>query len=409
MILSLLLILTSFVTLSQSDPTRELVILLFRHGDRSPANPYENYPNASAWPQGYGQLTVKGMQQQYALGEFIKKTYVTSKYLPSPYNRTDLYIRSTDVDRTIMSAQAQLSAVFPPTGAQVWDNSLLWQPIPVHTVSDNNDNVLRAYDKKCPAYTDTITQFMSSQEYKDMSNKYQDLFKTISQATGDTVNLKNIWQFADTIYCDQQHNITLPKWGKDNFDTLRVLNDWDLKSNFARKEVQKFIAGRLLWYFWQLIDARMNNSVGIKAYFLSGHDVTIIALLSAFNIWNELQPPYASLVMAELFNNNDTWSIQFSFKNSTEGGAFILPVAGCNNTMCSVSQLKKLTKEITLTDEEWRTACKLDIDSSFDLTILPYVITIPILAMIIVFLCCVLVFIIPCKRLRKPKYERLQS
>ena len=334
--LSLLLLLTGVVTLSQSAPTRELVILLFRHGDRSPANPYANYPNASAWPQGYGQLTVEGMQQQYALGEFIKKTYVASDYLPSPYNRTNVYIRSSDVDRTIMSAQTQLSAVFPPTGAQVWDSSILWQPIPVHTASAGNDNILRSYNQNCPAYTDTKTQFMNSKEYKDTNAKYQDLFKTISQATGDTVNLNNIWQFADTTFCDQNHNITLPKWAKDNFDALKVLNDWDLKINFGRKEVQKFIAGRLLWYFWQLIDARMNNSVGIKAYFLSGHDVTVIALLSAFNIWNELQPPYASLVMAELFKDNDTWSIQFSFKNSTEGNAFVLPVAVCNNTMCSV-------------------------------------------------------------------------
>ena len=405
--LSLLLLLTGVVTLSQSDPTRELVILLFRHGDRSPANPYANYPNASAWPQGYGQLTVEGMQQQYGLGEFIKETYVTSGYLPSPYNRTNVYIRSSDVDRTIMSAQAQLSAIFPPEGAQVWNSSILWQPIPVHTVSADNDDILQSYDKKCPAYTDVNTQFISSQEYIDMSNKYQDLFKTISQATGDTVNLGNIWQFADTIFCDRQHNIRLPKWANKNLLTLKALNDWDLKIRFGRKEVQKFVAGRLLWYFWQLIDARMNNSVGIKAYFLSGHDVTIIALLSAFNIWNELQPPYASLVMAELFkDDNNLWSVQFSFKNSTNG-AFVLPVAACNNTMCSVSQLKEFTKDVTLTEEDWRIACKLD--NSFDLTILPYVIVIPILGMIIIFLCCVWVLIIPCKRLGKPKYQRLQT
>ena len=68
-------------------------------------------------------------------------------------------VRSTDVDRTLMSAETQLSALFPPEGDQVmsyflytvrsndvsfpqkFNAELPWQPIPVHTVPKDQDPV----------------------------------------------------------------------------------------------------------------------------------------------------------------------------------------------------------------------------------------------------------------------------
>ena len=52
-----------------------------------------------------------------------------------------IYVRSTDKDRTLMTAQAVLNGLYPPAGSQVWKEGLHWQPIPVHTVELNNDVV----------------------------------------------------------------------------------------------------------------------------------------------------------------------------------------------------------------------------------------------------------------------------
>ncbi|MEJ1285732.1 acid phosphatase prostate [Cricetulus griseus] len=89
----------------------KFVTLVFRHGDRSPIDTFPNDPiKESSWPQGFGQLT-------------------------------QVYIRSTDVDRTLMSAMTNLAALFPPEGISIWNPSLPWQPIPVHTVSLSEDRV----------------------------------------------------------------------------------------------------------------------------------------------------------------------------------------------------------------------------------------------------------------------------
>lgn len=50
-------------------------------------------------------------------------------------------IQSTNVDRTIMSAMANLAGMYPPAGSEVWPVNLTWYPIPVHTVPKNIDFV----------------------------------------------------------------------------------------------------------------------------------------------------------------------------------------------------------------------------------------------------------------------------
>jgi len=54
---------------------------------------------------------------------------------------TQVYVRSTDFDRTLMSAECNLAGLFPPQGSQVWNSELRWQPIPVHTVPKKKDYV----------------------------------------------------------------------------------------------------------------------------------------------------------------------------------------------------------------------------------------------------------------------------
>uniref|UniRef100_A0A914QR47 acid phosphatase n=1 Tax=Panagrolaimus davidi TaxID=227884 RepID=A0A914QR47_9BILA len=125
------------------------VQVVWRHGDRAPMS---NYPtdshNESTWPGGWGELTSVGMRQQYTLGKLLRQKYITSDppFLSARYTPKEIYIRSTDVNRTIISAMSNLAGMFPagepgfdfPFGDR-WPTH--WTPIPVHTVPTDEDHV----------------------------------------------------------------------------------------------------------------------------------------------------------------------------------------------------------------------------------------------------------------------------
>lgn len=116
---------------------------LFRHGDRTPVNTfYGDLYNETFWAKygGFGQLTEVGMRQHFDYGRFIRTRY--TDFLDELYNKNKVHVRSTDFDRTIMSAQSLLSGLFEPVDFQVWNNDIKWQPIPVHTTEAKLDMVL---------------------------------------------------------------------------------------------------------------------------------------------------------------------------------------------------------------------------------------------------------------------------
>ncbi|XP_013925738.1 PREDICTED: prostatic acid phosphatase-like, partial [Thamnophis sirtalis] len=243
------------IVLGEDNLTFKLILAIYRHGDRSPI---ENYPNGlhseSEWPQGFGQLTKIGMQQQYELGQYIKKRY--SDFLSAGYNREEILIQSTEIDRTIMSAQANLAGMFPPIGDQIWNPELLWQPIPVHVLTKASNPKLRYPIFQCPRYIELLKKTIASNEFQEKIRPYEEFIKTIAYYSGYNASvLKNpmnfkIWHVQDTLFCESIHNYTLPEWAtEDVMRKLTELTELSLSSLFGiykREEKARLQGGRIL-------------------------------------------------------------------------------------------------------------------------------------------------------------------
>lgn len=83
-----------------------------------------------------------GMMGHYKLGKWLRQRYSS---LPEEYDRSDIFVQSTDVDRTLMSAYSNLAGLYEPNPSKNWDPDIKWRPIPVHTVPEAADMVNPRY------------------------------------------------------------------------------------------------------------------------------------------------------------------------------------------------------------------------------------------------------------------------
>lgn len=80
------------------------------------------------------------MAQQFRLGQYIRKRY--NGFLSPIYSPYEIFYRSSDYNRTLVSAQANLAGLYFPSKEELFIKNLNWRPIPVHTLPKEEDKVL---------------------------------------------------------------------------------------------------------------------------------------------------------------------------------------------------------------------------------------------------------------------------
>ncbi|XP_066593508.1 prostatic acid phosphatase-like isoform X2 [Prorops nasuta] len=335
--------------------------VIYRHGDRTPLDPYPNdpYNNESLWSDPYGQLTNIGKHQHLLLGRWLRNRY--SHLIPKRYSLYDIYIKSTDTDRTLMSAEANLAGLYPPIGEEIWDINN-WLPIPVHTTAENEDHIL-AGRKYCARYDYELDKVLSSPEIKFINKKNKELYEYLTQKTGRKIStIKSAERIYDTLFIENVHNKTLPEWTKTVFpDKLYPLAAESFRINAYNKILQRLISGSLVG---EMIDHMVKKSRNAlrpdrKLWIYSAHDETLANLLMTLNIFDSHCPPYAATILIELRTNlKKQFFVTVSYKNSTDEPA-LLTIPGCN-ALCSLNDFIKLTRDIV--PEDWERECSLDLD-----------------------------------------------
>ncbi|XP_019646427.1 PREDICTED: prostatic acid phosphatase-like [Branchiostoma belcheri] len=326
---------------------------VYRHGDRSPVLSFPNDNNTEdTWPQGFGQLSQEGMRQHHELGTFLKDRYVKPDFLNSSYSRYQIHVQSTDVDRTLMSAQADLSGLFPPAGDQVWNPDIDWQPIPVHTRPVKTDEVLRPMDVPCPKYTKLTAEFLQTDpELKRLEEENKEFLANVTRWANwsSPQHVMDTWQTADPLHCEKAHNRPLPGWATPEvYARLQELSAFGMFSLFRGKERSRLTGGTLLGEMVKNMTQAKEGTLPdsrLKLIMYSAHDTTLAALHSALGTVNSLQPPYASCVMVELYREDSgEFTVEVWYRNDTSRDPYQLTVPGCPNP-CSYTQFLNATRD----------------------------------------------------------------
>ncbi|PSN43945.1 hypothetical protein C0J52_03761 [Blattella germanica] len=293
-----------------------LLLKLYRHGDRAPVMPYtkDPYRNASYWPDGWGMLTMIGKEQHYELGQWLRNRY--KDFLPELYNRDDIYVRSTDVDRTLMSAASNLAGLYPPEGRQIWHKNMHWQPIPIHTMPEKED------------------ELKNSAELKKYNIEHARLYNYVVEHSGNNISDPETLEYVyDTLFIEELYNLTLPNWTKEVYPgEMASVAAFSFTLHAKTKEMQRL---------------------------LIGHDLTVANILMALGVFDPQSPPYRSLVLIELWkDDSNNYLVTINYRNSTTRDPYRLTLPGCE-ALCPLDKFEELLSPVI--PHNWEKECQNNI------------------------------------------------
>ncbi|XP_030747405.1 lysosomal acid phosphatase-like [Sitophilus oryzae] len=356
-------------SLGDENDQLKAVVVVFRHGDRSPLSSWPNdvyYNDTSLWPDGYGQLNNLGKQHHYELGQWFRERY--DNFLPARYNRKDIYVRSTDVDRTLMSAESNLAGLYPITEDTIWNDNILWQVIPVHTVPESQDPIL-ASEIPCAKHARLEKELYQTEEFQELNRQYAELYKNISEVTGffvDEVDIGTMSGLFSAITIYRGQNLSLPSWTDYYWEDIKTLAAKKFQVPTYTTDLARLRTGPFYNYFSKFLNATRDQtpfttqglSYTPKFLMLSAHDTTLGDFTNSMGVYPDAVPEFTSTLIWEIRSRNQDETdlyLNVYYKNSTDFSP--LTVKECAFD-CGLDDFTAIMSPVAVTVDEWEAECK---------------------------------------------------
>lgn len=238
--------------LKQTETTEiKAVIIVARGGDKSPKP--DSYFTGEEPPEelntiGFDQLTNEGKQRMFSLGKFLKLRYYHNLLNGNPRK---VYIRSSDLDRSLESAQALLAGLNPPKNRWLWSttNELNnWQPKAIHTTTLNSDDML-SDEPNCFRLDTATAKWKNSTRYQQLLSEFRHDLQTLRSNTGLDFedDLEMLADVEDALTTRKAYNSNVPPWYTNTFaNRLAHIADVAAESRYSSANSQRLFVGRLL-------------------------------------------------------------------------------------------------------------------------------------------------------------------
>nr|XP_053625206.1 venom acid phosphatase Acph-1-like isoform X1 [Plodia interpunctella] len=377
-LVGVLLIATLVAVILMKDSTVDVTALrqvhvLMSHGERTPSEKELAMlgappPDHVFSPYGAGAMTNEGKMLTFEMGALLRKRY--NQFLGPYYEADKSIVIASDTDLSKMTALLIAAGLWPPQEPQIWNETLVWQPVPYTYPHPSNDFLL--YHENCPRYNQEKQRILKAFINEGFLTPYRDLFVRIAHLTStnfstpqDAYYLNNLFIIQDDI------KVANPKWAKYVKRRLMDIARLEYSMMFHNNLLRKLSGGALLQ---QIIKEAASITTGAptpRVIVRTGTPVTVAALLAACVAPPPRLPDPGAALLFELHErmpsaqgkkdqNALTDEQRFGFKiyywDDDSAEPRLMEVPGCN-TLCPLETFIELSKHIIT--QEYKKDCTL--------------------------------------------------
>lgn len=335
-----------------------LTFVIHRHGDRTPVSTEKSgLPNFSenpgrdrmlSFPFGEGGLTNEGKVRGYYIGEYLRKRY--NNLLSKIYYEDEIFLHSTDVERTKMTLLTSLAALYPPQHLQRWNRNLMWQPVPYTTLPQSQDFLTYFY--MCPK-AQQFLQGLLGAHIPEINDKHGDLLELLSNNLpfNFTEMSSTVFMYNDLVVAQAAIGVPAPTWIAPRLDDLHNAASIALAAIFKDNQVRRITGGVFLNEFFKIADDIIaEKEVKQRVRIYSAHDINVASQLAA-GLLPVVVPKYGAVLSLELYRIRRTGQyivVPVYLPQAGNSVPKILPIEGCGY-FCSYDKYRSLTASYTLT------------------------------------------------------------
>lgn len=300
---------------------------LIRHGDRTPILDIPTTPHP--WPSEFGTLTPIGQDQQRELGKKVRDEYIsTYQILPPHYEPNSIHVRSTNFQRTILSAKSFLEGLYSKPEASV---------IPIETPKKEHDPLLVPFSQHSINELQSLLE-RSGEKAKNLGQILKAQLPGWRKSTG--LSLKSadeMMLLGDNLFIRNIHQIPLPKSLKpSDIEAIQNISRTILVENCSTNPAYIQMGRKFLKTVARSIDDAVKNKTQQKVQLYFAHDATILGITAALGARQKTVPPYASRLNFLVKDSSRGPIVQISLNGNTA------QPSTCKTEGCTLAELQKI-------------------------------------------------------------------